>query len=79
MRGDLVSDAENALKCVVQGGELLGIFSGNPCNEDEYTSNSCHAFKGRALAIVRTKTAGTVGLKVYCDDLASGYAEAAAK
>lgn len=77
--GALVSNAQNALKCVVQGGELLGIYSGNPCNEDEYTSNGCHAFKGRALAIVRTKTAGTVGLKVYCDDLASGYAEAVAK
>lgn len=77
--GRIVTTAENELKCIVQGGELLGIFSGNPCNEDQYTSNCCHAFKGRALAIVRTKTAGTVNLKVYCDELAPGYAETIAK
>ncbi len=77
--GRIVSEAENKLNCVVQGGELLGIFSGNPCNEDQYTSNCCHAFKGRALAVVRTKNAGTVGLKVYSDELSAGYAQVIAK
>lgn len=77
--GRLVQDSESELKCIVQGGELLGIYSGNPCNEDEYTSNSCHAFKGRALAIVRAKQAGVVSLTVYSDALASGNAQVTAK
>lgn len=73
--GKLVTGAQDELKCIVQGGELMGIFSGNPCNEDEFTSNCCHAFKGRALAIVRTKNPGKVSIKVYSDALASGSAE----
>ena len=60
------------------GGELLGVFSGDPCNEDQYTSNRCHAFKGRALAIVRTKNPGAVGVKIYCEGLAAGYASSEA-
>ena len=60
-------------------GELLAIFSGDPRNEDQYTSNRCHAFKGRAVAVVRTNTPGTVGVKVYSDGLAAGYASAKAE
>lgn len=78
-QGRLVTEAEQEIHCTVMGGELLGIFSANPCNEDQYTSPRCHLFKGRALAIVRTSTPGTVGIKVYCDTLASGYAKATAK
>lgn len=77
--GRVVMAADDELKCVVSGGELLGIFSGNPCNEDSFTSNSCHAFLGRALAIVRTKTPGEVGIKVYADKLAAGFASVQAK
>lgn len=76
--GRLVTEAEPELTCTVMGGELMGIFSGNPYNEDQYTSNKCHAFKGRALAIVRTKDPGTVGIKVYAKGLAGGYASALA-
>ena len=76
--GRLVVDGESEITCTVMGGELLGIYSGNPCNEDQYTSNTCHTFKGRALAIVRTKDPGTVGIKVYGKELAAGYAQATA-
>ncbi len=76
---NIIAEAENEITCTVTGGELMGIFSGCPCNEDEYTSSSCHTFKGRALAIVRTKKAGVVGIKVYADGLSSGYAQVIAK
>ncbi len=77
--GRLISDAENELTCLVQGGELLGIYSANPCSEDCFTSNTCHAFKGRALAVVRTDRKGNVGVLVYGETLASGFAQVEAK
>lgn len=77
--GRIVNEAQHELTATVMGGELMGIFSGDPCNEDQYTSNRCHAFKGRAVAIVRTKNAGTVGIKVYAENLAGGYASVTAK
>lgn len=77
-QGRLITDAGNEICCTVMGGELMGIFSGNPCNEDSYTSDRCHVFKGRALAVVRTGNPGTVRLKVFAQNLASGYVEVTA-
>lgn len=70
--GSRVPHAKNELTCLVEGGELLGIFSGDPKNEDEYTTNRCHAFEGRALVIVRTKTPGTVTVTVGSPGLFNG-------
>ena len=67
-----VPDAKNKLHCSVEGGTLLGIFSGDPCNEDAYGSDTCHAFEGRAVAIVRTDRPGTVKLTVIGHGLAAG-------
>ena len=78
-QGRIVNEAQDELVCTVMGGELMGIFSGDPCNEDQYTSNRCHAFKGRAVAIVRTDKPGNVGIKVYSENLAAGYACAKAE
>lgn len=72
--GSRVPDAGNELVCLTEGGELLGIFSGDPKNEDQYTSNRCHAFQGRALAVVRTGTPGTVKVTVGSAGLANGSA-----
>lgn len=77
--GKLDALASQEIACTVIGGELLGIFSGDPKNEDQYGSNLCHVFRGRALAIVRTKVPGTVIIKVYADTLAPGYAEVIAE
>lgn len=74
-----VADAANEIHCIAEGGELLGIFSGDPKNEDEYTLNTCHAFEGRALAIMRTTAPGQVSLTVFSDELAPGHAQATAK
>ncbi len=62
--GERIPDSNAELTCNVIGGELMGIFSGDPKNEDNYGSNSCHAFEGRAVAIIRTKTKGCVQLTV---------------
>ena len=77
--GNVVRDGEHKLRCTVTGGELLCLFSGNPCNEDDYTSKTCHTFEGHALAAVRTTQTGTVTVTVYSDTLASGTATVTAK
>lgn len=69
--GDRIPYAENELTCYVEGGELMGIFSGNPCNLDCYGSNKCHAFDGRAVAVVRAKTTGNLTVTVQSDGLTS--------
>ena len=70
--GDRVPDAGNELHCTVEGGTLMGIFSGDPCNEDQYGSDTCHAFQGRALAIIRTSTPGNIRVTVSSPSLEAG-------
>ena len=70
--GDRVPHAAHELHCTVEGGTLMGIFSGDPCNEDQYGSDTCHTFNGRALAIVRTSKPGTVRVTVDGPALTAG-------
>jgi len=76
--GERVSFAGNELQCFVEGGRLLGIFSGDPCNEDAYGSDICHAFEGRAVAIVSTDRAGEVKITVGGQGLREGQASVTA-
>lgn len=71
-KGDRVPDAKTRLTCIVEGGELMGIFSGDPKNEDQYGSDVCHAFEGRAVAIVRTAKPGEVTITVGGEGLIAG-------
>ena len=77
--GDRIPDAKTELTCTVDGGELMGIFSGDPKNEDVYTSNRAHAFEGRAVAVVRTDRPGTVKVVVRGGGLRGGAGEAVAE
>ena len=77
--GDRVPNASTPLECFVDGGELMGIFSGDPKNEDVYTSNRAHAFEGRAVAVVRTDRPGTVKVVVRGGGLRGGAGEAVAE
>jgi hypothetical protein len=77
--GALCTDAETELRCIVEGGELLGFASGNPCCEDQYGSDTCHTFKGRALAIIRAKEPGEINVHVISKTLASGHARVKAE
>lgn len=72
--GERVPYAGEKLHCTVDGGRLLGIFSGNPCNEDAYGSDTCHAFEGRAVAVVSAAEPGIVKVSVASPGLTSGQA-----
>jgi len=52
----------------------MGIFSGDPCNEDQYGSDMCHAFEGRALAVIRTDQPGEIRITVSAPTLKAGVA-----
>lgn len=77
--GNRIVNAKNKLKCCVSGGELLCIFSGDPCTEDDYISPVCHAFGGRAIAIVKTEQKGNVKITVESDNLISDSSDIIAK
>ncbi len=77
--GDRIPDAKTKLTCTVEGGELMGIFSGDPANEDQFTSNVCHAFTGRALCVLRTANPGKVTVTVSGEGLTSDMVTVTAK
>ncbi|MDY3303937.1 MAG: glycoside hydrolase family 2 TIM barrel-domain containing protein [Clostridia bacterium] len=73
--GNRIADASNEIECEVYGGELAGIFSGCPNNEDDYASNKCHVFQGRALAVIKhDPNAFTSGVIIKSDGLKCGNA-----
>ncbi len=74
-----VPDSKVKLTASVAGGKLMGIFSGDPKNEDQYGSDICHAFEGRALAIVMTDKPGEVRLTVISQGLETGIASVTAE
>lgn len=68
-KGVVADTFEGELRCEVEGCELMGFFSGDPKNEDQYGSEVCHAFGGEAVAIVRTKVEGEFSIKVLSDGI----------
>ena len=74
-----MTEAMHELTCLVDGGELMGIFSGDPKNLDQYGSDRCHAFEGRALVIVRAKEPGKVTVTVGNRSLGTACATVVAK
>lgn len=51
--GVVESNADRKLTVIVEGGELLGFGSANPCTEEQYHTGSFTTYYGRALAVVR--------------------------
>ncbi len=76
--GEVITASKAELTATVTGGELLGIFSGDPANTDEFTSPVCHAYEGRAVAIVRTKEPGEVVISITSPALSEGTAKCTA-
>lgn len=68
----IVENAEIEIKCEVINAELMGFFSGNPKSFDQFGSDICHTYKGKAVAIIRCKNAGNPGICVCADGLKSG-------
>ena len=62
--GVVESNADRKLTVTVEGGELLGFGSANPCTEEQYHTGSFTTYYGRALAVVRAGESGKVTLTV---------------
>ncbi|MBQ9726534.1 MAG: DUF4982 domain-containing protein [Kiritimatiellae bacterium] len=77
--GRRVDESAAELTCRVEGGELLGVFSADPKNEDAYTTPVCHAWEGRALAILRAAEPGQVVLTVASPALPDAVCRLAAR
>ncbi len=58
--GVVESNADRHLSISVEGGELLGFGSANPCHEEQYHTGCFTTYYGRALAIVRAQKNCTV-------------------
>ena len=54
--GVVEANADKKLTVSVEGGELLGFGSANPCTEEQYHTGSFTTYYGRALAIVRVQS-----------------------
>lgn len=70
--GNRITDAETEIKCEIYGGELLGVCSGNPKNDDRYGSACCHTYEGRAIAIARSDNDGDLKIRVTAEGLKGG-------
>lgn len=77
--GKAIEDFDGELEIFIEGAELVCFFSGDPKNEDQYGSTICHAYRGRALAVVKTKTAGEIKIMVSSAGLECKKASVTAK
>lgn len=62
--GIVESNADRTLEVSVEGGELLGFGSANPCTKDDYTTGRFSTYYGRAQAVVRVNAESNVTVKV---------------
>ena len=66
--GIVESNADRKLTVTVEGGELLGFGSVNPCHKEQYHTGTFTSYYGRALAVVR-KTAESLSVTVCAEGL----------
>lgn len=62
--GVVEANADRELTASVEGGELLGFGSANPCTTERYDAGRFTTYQGRALAVVRAGSAGQMRLEV---------------
>ena len=62
--GSVESNADRRLSVTVEGGELLGFGSANPRTEERFDAGEYTTYYGKALAVIRAGSAGTVKIKV---------------
>ena len=75
-KGKLVNTADNKVTVSVSGpGELIGFGTACATAHDSFQSNSTHAWRGEALAIIRSTGAkGTVHITAHSDGLHDAHA-----
>ena len=66
--GTVESNADRKMTVTVEGGELLGFGSANPCHKEQYHTGTFTSYYGRALAVVR-KTAESLSVTVCAEGL----------
>ena len=64
--GIVESNADRKLTVAVDGGELLGFGSANPCHQEQYHTGCFTSYYGRALAVIR-KTSGQTSVTVTAE------------
>jgi hypothetical protein len=62
--GIVESNDDRKLSVQVEGGELLGFGSANPCTEEEYHTGTFTTYYGYAQAVIRAGKTGSVKVKV---------------
>ena len=62
--GVVESNADRKLNVTVEGGELLGFGSANPCTEECFDAGEYTTYYGRALAVIRAGESGKVTVSV---------------
>lgn len=76
--GVVESNNDRMLSVTVDGGELLAFGSANPCTEERYDAGKFTTYYGRALAVARAGTAGSLRL-IVTDGTLMGQAEVIVK
>ena len=66
--GIVESGADRKLTVAVDGGELLGFGSANPCHTEQYHTGTFTSYHGRALAVVR-KTSDRASITITAEGL----------
>ena len=61
--GNVESNADRKLSVTVENGELLGFGSANPRTEERFDAGEYTTYYGRALAVIRAGTSGTMTLR----------------
>ena len=72
--GIVESNADRKMTVTVEGGELLGFGSANPCHKEQYHTGSFTSWYGRTLAVVR-KTTEKLSVTVRAEGMAPVTAE----
>lgn len=72
--GIVESGADRKLTVAVDGGELLGFGSANPCHTEQYHTGTFTSYHGRALAVVR-KTSDRASITITAEGLSPVTAE----
>lgn len=68
--GNRVMDDETEITVDIEGvGEFVSLGSANPCTEDQLLAPVCHLYRGSAVLILKSSTAGETKITVSADGM----------